>query len=373
MHPEFRRWSRQAAVEHDEERLMRRWAAVEQVRAEWQQSHAHDLLGALDLVRLAVGLPMQDGVALESLLKPLEGGAYERRIDVSLVLLSLLEDRRNGVVGVGVAYGLGCASFVASTQLAVAQLLTHARSRLSDDAVRLRRRGVPAQLQLPRVELGKPPAIEFTELSIRNNNSDRLTPLHVPTKDSLGTAVFATYKVLQAQQAHLNQVSQQLLSYAQELHAAQRLPEERIDLLTWEHSGYSLSRMKPLGELTLAERILPAARELADQTQILPGPYAAPALLHQFLGLPAPKEVLTLAAALSAQTPEWARALLPPSFPPGLCPVLELMRRHYQDPPESGASSTPPHTLEQPVHPTRLALQLYEELLLARLAQGGQQ
>ena len=374
MHPEFRRWSRQTAVELDEERLAARWVAVEQIRAAWSKSHARDVPRALEMVRVTLGLPVRDHDSVAALLAPLDGsGKLENQVAAAMVVLSILEDQNNGIVGPTAAYALGCAAFAPTCQFPVTQLLIIARTRLSEEAVRLRRRAPLAPMSLsPQPTVPVPNQIGF------NNQQFQVNPggwqnVPLPAHDSLKSWIESASQALQVMQGSLLDASQRLLGYASDIQAAQRLPEERIDLLTWVNSGYSLSRMQPVDGLSPIERILPAARELADLTQIIPGPYAAPALLHQFLGSPEPTKTVVLTEALRVQPPEWRRPLVTGIPAEDLCPVLRLMRAMEQ---ADGSTLLPPDLqalAEYPVHPTRLALELYEELLLGRLLQGGKQ
>lgn len=368
MHPEFRRWSRQTTVEPDEQRLAAQWSGVEQLAATWKKRHAQDLALALALVQRFLG----DQTAVErtqAFLRPLKDrGIYEIRLVLAGFLLKLLEDRGNGILGVAVAYALGCASFFAADERPMLQLLMYARNRLSDDAVHVRRRQALALPSIPipkQIALADKIAFRAHSFFLHDYDGRRTEKIPIPDEESTNAFVAGIVQSNTNANKYLADVGVVLTRYAQEIHAAQRMPDERIDLLTWEHGGYSLSLRRPLAELSLAERVLPAARELAEQTQILPGPYAAPALLHQFLGSPAAAERISIADALQAHPAEWRTALVPAHAYPRLCPVLGLLTDLAEE------RSPPGEMLTMAVHPTKLALQIYEELLLGRLIQEG--
>ncbi len=151
--------------------------------------------------------------------------------------------------------------------------------------------------------------------------------------------------------------------------------QEESDILWWLFSEHSLDGTKAFHDLTIPEACFWGAKDLADLTRFLPGPFAAPALLHKMLRLvrnKVPAEV-GISDAVNACNMEWKQkwvAALGANQVPDLFPMLFAVARSVEVGGGNEWSTAFEHatglTAGARITPSKLALQIYNELLLRR-------
>lgn len=153
---------------------------------------------------------------------------------------------------------------------------------------------------------------------------------------------------------------------------------EQSDILWWLFSEHSLDGNKAFSDLTIPEACFWGAKDLASLTQFLPGPFAVPAFLHKMLRevkkkVPGKVEV---AESIDSCDLEWKKkwiGQLSVQALPDLCPMLFGITKSV----EVGGGTAWTAAFENAtglaaqgeLAPARLALQIYNELLLLRALQ----
>lgn len=150
---------------------------------------------------------------------------------------------------------------------------------------------------------------------------------------------------------------------------------EQADILWWLFSEHSLDGSKAFDALTVAEACFWGAKDLAELTQFLPGPFAAPAFLHKMLRQVKKKVPgkVGLAESIDSCDLEWKKiwtGKLSVQEVPDLCPMLFGITKSV----EVGGGKEWTAAFENAtklsaqgeLSPARLALQIYSELLLVR-------
>ena len=156
-------------------------------------------------------------------------------------------------------------------------------------------------------------------------------------------------------------------------HAEQlRLQREETNILWWLFAEHSRDLGHPMAALPLPAACLVAGKELADLTDVLPGPLAAMGVLDKMLRV-VERELRggsSVHQAVNEAPREWrSRWLTGVSAEPveDLCPVICAVRRSIESdgpddwvPPVRKATGIDPHAQ---VSPLDLATQVYEEAL----------
>jgi hypothetical protein len=165
-------------------------------------------------------------------------------------------------------------------------------------------------------------------------------------------------------------------NWVQRASRVEELRQEETDVLWWLFGESSRDLRIPFAEMKSPSACLIGAKELADLTRILPGPYAAESFLHKMLTLAHPKlSPVSLSDAVAACSDEWQKALIGSagvSSLTNLGPVHLAIMKYI----ETGGKKTAWHASFQTASgfkattktpPILLSVQMYQERLLARI------
>jgi hypothetical protein len=342
-HRHFADWYESVSLHHDSKTLDARWNAVEQ------------LLGSLTmsavpgLVRTFFDLPGAD-----SYCEDIRSAA--KKHDTSYVIshdrneLTVLS---GGVIAASVekpthladavALAVSCADAQGMRQAKRIQGVVDETSRyLAEDAVRTRKVNVDAK--------------------VLDIDASSLTKL-------LGTDADEVFKELIASHSKHTESVKATLKFVLQTE------KEKSDILWWIVGEYTLDGAKPFSKLTLPEACYWGARDLADLTIYLPGPFGGPAYLHKMLRTVKSRLLSSLKvsecvdACDSDWTKAWAEKIAVQQLP-DLCPMLFALTKSVEvgGGKEWVAAFVNATGLAEgsKAEPVRLATQVYNEILLLR-------
>jgi hypothetical protein len=162
------------------------------------------------------------------------------------------------------------------------------------------------------------------------------------------------------------------------------LRREETDMLWWMTAGFSRDLDRPIAEIEFATACILVGKELGDLVRVLPGPYAARAVIHRMLlaGDSKAANTVSLKKAVNATGIEWrtnwiAQGMTAAAF--DLCPVRFAVERSLESGDESSwvpalkGVTQVDATIE--MSPTDLAFQVYQEMLFMKALReiaGGQ-
>ncbi len=357
-HPLFADWYRAVSIEHDHDRLVRRWTGVDMA------VNSMDRPATLEVARLALGMQHADQPRVDAFRAhfktadesfPMLGNDAELRVLATASLIHLFETQRTwntdaGALAVlcGTARGMG-----AKPQ--VGQLLTSARSYLAKEALLVRD---------ARDDSEAPPEPGLAK------QIDTVVEAAAEGGQKLAEQLKAVLEPIEAELKHLR-------TRTDALTASLDTERERSEMLWWLLGEFSNERQVPLRKLPMPGACLIVAKDLITLSHFNLRPYAADAFLSRALHAVEPKLRATTSLLLAVNdTPEdWRRSLVSGvdlRESAGLCPVLTAVQRSVefeaQDWPAAyrrGAGIDP----AQPLAPLDLAGQLCDELdLLKTLA-----
>jgi hypothetical protein len=353
VHRNFADWYRAASLEPKADELQKRWQGID---AFAKGSSGADLP---KLARLFYGLAPRDATFEERFRAPfkaaddafaMEGNAAELRVLAGATLVRHFDF--GGGWAAGAALGLAVPACVGLRLPPVGGMVELAAAELSRRSALLRRgTGRP----LPRLDVGQ--ALQTVKTALQGNQ--------VPNAAEPLTGVLQQFA----------KAVGQLAEWAEQAEEEQRLRKEESDVLWWLAGAHSRDLGLPLSDLKSPSGCLVVAKELADLTGALPGPYAAEAFLDNALRLAHPdlKAPVSVADAVAACPPEWRAAL---AASDGLEEVLDLCPAHtaVRKCVESDGKKTWQTAFQAAagfkatvkLKPLDLALQTYRERLLAR-------
>jgi len=162
------------------------------------------------------------------------------------------------------------------------------------------------------------------------------------------------------------------------------LRREETDILWWMTAGFSRDLDKPIAEIDFATACILVGKELGDLVRVLPGPYAARAVIHRMLlgGDSTPANTISLKKAVSATSKEWRTSWIAQDMTAAafdLCPVLFAVERSLETGDESSWAPALKGVTQVDasieMSPTDFAFQVYQETLLMKALRevgGGQ-
>ncbi|MDX2149484.1 MAG: GTPase-associated system all-helical protein GASH [Bryobacteraceae bacterium] len=167
-------------------------------------------------------------------------------------------------------------------------------------------------------------------------------------------------------------------SINQALEGVQGGYREQTDIVWWLFSEHTLDGMRAFSEMAVGEACLRGARDLDQLTQILPGPFAAPAFLKKMLRL-ANAELpgaLDIASVIDSCDLKWKRACAE-SYPvhsaADCCPLLFAVTKSAEAAGgnwgDAFGSETGLHA-DDKLPPVAWAQQAYLEMLFVRSLKG---
>jgi hypothetical protein len=357
MHPDLADWYRVVAIEPKAEDLQRRWQAIESL---CESKTPSDLI---ELVRLFYGQPCRDSEFLakfRSVFKAADEAFAMRDNDAEIRVLAgaALVRQFCHEEPWGTASALAVLSgFCQGLRTApVPSIVSLAEQSLSERSASLRK---------PTV------AVESTKTGFEAE----LTALKaVFPQNSVPNLAEPLTNVLQS----LVNAIEQVIAKTSCLEAKQVLRTEESNVLWWLFGERSRDLNQPFSELKPPSACLVGAKELADLSASLCGPFAAKAFLDKMLRLAHPtiKAEVSIAESVDACPLEWQRRLVATDrvgFLADLCPVhlavsksVEAEGKNTWQYPFRTLSGLNPTAI---IDPLGLAMQTYgERLLLQSLA-----
>lgn len=353
MHRSFADWYRAASLEPRADELEKRWQGID---AFAEDSSASDLA---ELARLFHGLPQRDAKFAEAFRTPfkeadgafaMEGNALELRVLAGAAIVRHIEYGDGWAAAA--ALGLAVPACLGLRPPPVGGIVEFAAADLTRQSGLLRKK---AAKPVPKFELAAD--LQAVKSHLQNNQVPSLAdPLTSAIKQLAGAVG-------------------DLAAWAKQAQEEQRLRQEESDVLWWLAGGHSRDLGVPLGELKSPSGCLVAAKELADVTGLLPGPYAAASFLHNALRAAHPdlKASVAVADAVAACEPDWRKTFAAADGLDAvldLCPVHVAVRKcveaegkktwHAPFQSLTGFKAT------EKVTPLDLAVQAYRERLLVR-------
>jgi hypothetical protein len=269
MHKNFGEWYRLVSIEPDDAMLKKRWAGVE----EWCTATENEVGQMLDVVRLFLGRsPSQPDVAqrFTDVLRK-HDAAFPQRNPLEMQVLAgaaaancIATDKDDSARGMTVALAIAAGSFApVRSAMKLAEIGELARRQLLDLSWRKRRRDSKSLDDLTDNESIASALETFSEAPLQN-------------QDQVRSAVTPVFLKLQTAIVRLQNA---ILDMDQNLIRA----DEECNMLWWLEGGCSRDFGAPWASLQREGLPVIAAKELADLTEVLPGPHLAQALLHGIL------------------------------------------------------------------------------------------
>ncbi len=315
MHQGFADWYRIAAIDPRNVDLEARWAGVE---AFVKTCNVNDVL---DSGRLFFGMTPKSANFADRLRAPFKasdakfamlGNDMELRVLAGSLLAALFS--YDSGWGETALLTLTCGSFRDQRTAAVGEIVRVAREELSKKSASLR---VIVPSALPTAEQFNEPNLKrLDEVRKILNAAGALPTVGEPLLTALVGITTALGQLLQWAPDHVHQ---------------QELRREETDVLWWLFAGHSRDLDVGFEELKDQVIALVAAKEMADLTKTIPGPYSARGFLNKALRhAKSVSKKPSLADAVSATSVEW-RALAANRADTDacidLCPVLFAVKK----------------------------------------------
>lgn len=354
----FGEWYRTAHLQPDDKLLKKRWKGI--------QNFSKNLtgLGILDLAHLfharsPRGLHFQEQFRAAFFNADnafqMQGNDCELAVLAGATLACVI-DGKDSSLGDVAALAIVCPSFQGKAKTAmVPDIQKRARKYLIQRSANLRTSAGATRKHIPT------PQIDDSLKAISEAfSTNTLTNVATPLTDLL---------------KKLGTVLQKVVESTNQLQRNQPLYREESDMLWWMQGKHSRDLEVSLDQINLAAASILAGKELADLTKVLPGPFAAQAILYQILlreGSDIHTEV-TLSSAINELSREWRQRWiqgLGNSKTIDLCPVSFAVKKSLEanNARSWSAAFKKTTTLNTSVRikPVRLAVQVYEESLFAK-------
>jgi hypothetical protein len=369
-----------AAIEPQPDVLQRRWEAIQGI------VYAMDVADGLELVRLFHASPrtnprfvarFRDAFKACDLAFPMRDNDAELQVLAGTTLVSLLDDRGGAVADVAALATAAADSRGLRPGDRIPDMLRHARAYLAERSAALRApRAIP---MMPRPKLDVDAMLEPLRSAAQARQTrdpgfeGMLEPVHAPGPPKLTPAFEIFDQALRSVAAAVAEVTGAAGQAAEELARRLRLQHEETNILWWLFGEHSRDLGRRMASLPLAAACLVAGKELADLTEVVPGPLATAGVLDRMLRAVEPdlRVATTIQEAVNDAPREWrAAAAADTEYErvEDLCPVLLAIRRSLDT---SGPDDwiPPVRTLTgldvlAPIAPLDLAGQVYEERLL---------
>jgi hypothetical protein len=359
MHKSFPDWYRIVVLKPSSDMLPKRWETVEAM-AKWEARGQ-----VLDLVQLTRGVCAIDAPIRASITEaarasdaafPARDNEAELRVLAGAAIVEMLKAPASKADLV--ALGLVCSTLqgVVGDEL-LGEFSAYARQYLTNEAVRVRAEGDRKQV---------PETIDLNAVTTTYRQAMQGTGDHKATAEPTVALVHATAAVLRTV---LDELGRHVYD---ELDALR----EESNMFWWVFGGRSRDLAKSFRELGHPATCLVAAKELADLTELFPGPRAAPALLERVLadadgGSPTS---FKLSDAVTSTPRDWRKQWLKKYAPPGVreaTPLLTAVDKSLETEDRTDWISSYRNAsgaLDADLSPVQLASQAYLENVLVRVA-----
>lgn len=365
MHPDFADWYRRVEIDPKSDDLQKRWQGIEAFHLKATRS---DLT---NVTRVFFGLTPRDENFLAKYraeFKATDDVFPMRYNGAELQVLAGATLARNFGGGeewaAAAALALACGASGGARKAPVPEIVDLARKALREQSTGLRAAKNQPPLP-PAFDLGE----EFQNLKTTLSGvGGNFQTLHGPLLD-----------VLQPMLKAMTGISNWVRRAAQ----MEELRQEESDILWWLFGERSRDLDVPFSELKVPSGCIIGAKELADLTRMLPGPFGVEAYLHKMLGLAHPdlEGTVTLSDAIAACPLAWQGQFIAHA---GIDAVADLCPVHLaaQKSVEAGGKKTvwpgPFQTVSGlkatiKMKPVDLALQVYRERLFVVALNGLQE
>ncbi|KKN14732.1 hypothetical protein LCGC14_0993140 [marine sediment metagenome] len=350
MNPEFGVWYLQVDPEPTDDKLKRRWQAIEKLC----KKPSRDL--KRDLIRIAyqVPSPATTSQALVGACQDADAAfrahdnAEEQSLLAAVAIVNLFDSKAQAD-SISLALGVTCASLQGN------------RSRKTAEEVGLHRR---ADEHLATVSLASRCETLQRKAGPAPVNVDGTcaeAKAHAE-QNAIPDAVKKLADAVQSIGAGLDGI----LDVFHRLERQQGLFAEELNILWWMENGTSRVLQKKLKRMNPGSAALVAGKELADITRVPPGPLGIVAFLAH--AIPSPSSRITFAAAVEAVPEAWRLDVLvdgPVTEAERLCPLHVALREAVKSSTwhEAFSHSTGIDATVK-IRPVDVALQMYRECLL---------
>lgn len=268
MHKFFPDWYRVAGIQPDSENVVKRWAGVEAIVANL------DTNKALDVARLFLGLTTLSTESKDQFSSafrktdpafPMRDNDLELRVLSAAVAAHYLESQRTAA-GDALALALVSGACVdLRPSMLLPEIVTIAKNYIFQEGQKVREHSeVP---EIKGIAKGDQLLADAKTTATQNNMPALVDALAAPLQELSATVAKSANDAAN----HLNNAIATLI--------------EQTNILWWIFAGISRDRSRPYAEIEFAEACLVAGKELADLTELLPGPVAAPAVLDKVLSV----------------------------------------------------------------------------------------
>jgi len=362
MDTKFGEWYRTAHIEPDDKLLKMRWKGVETFSTNLTPSRL------LDLARLFHTRPPRDTnfqkefrtsfFQADNAFK-MQGNDLELAVLAGATLACVLNGKDSALSDVA-AFATVCPCLQGKARTAtIPDVQNRARNYLVSRSGSLR-----ASAGKKRKLISVPQIDESLKAISDACNANALTNVSGPLTDFLRKLGMTMQKVIQS----TNQIQHDQL-----------LLREESDVLWWMQGRYSLDLKMSMDQIGLAAASIIAGKELAELTKVLPGPFAARAILHQILLREDPdiESEVALSSAVNESDRGW-RQKWAQSFAQSeaidLCPISFAVKTSLEIDSAKGwfAAFKKTTTLGASIkiEPVGIATQVYEESLFIRSFKG---
>lgn len=358
MNDDFADWYRRVDIEPKSEDLQKRWQAIEVFH---QKATASDLT---EVTRLFFGLrPREEDFLAKYRAEfkatdhvfPMRDNDAELQALAGATLANYFG--HNDDWAILTALAVTCGANQGGRKAPVAEIVSLAESTLRERSSSLRT--AQKKAVIPLVDLSE--KVQNLKTTLQGGGSN-FQALQGPLLDILQPLLKAVSGVT---------------TWVMRADLIQDLRQEETDVLWWLFGETSRDLEVPFRDLKSPSACIIGAKELADLTRVLPGPYGAEAFLHKMIGLAHPSlgESVSLSDATLACPEEWQNQFIAVQRLDSvidLCPVHLAVKKCV----ESRGKRTAWHSLfqtasglkaTQKFHPVALALQAYRERLFVRV------
>lgn len=355
---QFGEWYRTAHIKPDDQLLKMRWKGVETFSTNLTPSRL------LDLARLFHTRPPRDTNFQKEFRTPffqadnafkMQGNDLELAVLAGATLACVFNGKDSALSDVA-AFATVCPCLQGKARTAtIPDVQNRARNHLVSRSGSLR-----ASAGKKRKRISVPQIDESLKAISDACNANVLTDVSGPLTDFLRKLGMTMHKVIQS----TNQIQHDQL-----------LLREESDVLWWMQGRYSRDLEMSMDQIGLAAASIIAGKELAEVIKVLPGPFAARAILHQVLlrdGSDIQKGI-ALSSAINGSDREWRKEWaqhFAESETIDLCPILFAVKKSLEtDNAESWHAPFKNATklsASLEIEPVGIAAQAYEECLFTR-------
>ncbi len=378
MHKYFADWYRIAAIEPHPDVLEKRWEGVQGI------VYSLDVADVLEVARLFHGAPRTDGRFVEryrdafkacDVTFQMRDNDAELRVLAGATIVSLLGSRVGPMADLGALAMLcpDCRGLRHGDRLP--DMLREARSYLLGRSAGLRASRNVRTMAIPTLDVES--VLEPLQSALQAKQTrdpdfaGALEPIPLAGPGRPASALEIVMKGMQRLASGVLDVAAAAAEVTREQAERLRLLREESNMLWWLFAEYSRDLGQRMATVPLSAACLVAGKELADLTEVLPGPLAAIGVLDRMLRAVEPelRSATTLQEAVNETPREWR-----PWMAGGdcervedLCPVLYAVRRSLDTngpedwiPPVRKVTGVDALTK---ISPLDLAVQAYEERL----------